>query len=216
MPPFCSWKRFVPLALVLVAAVALLNARSRVEILPPPVELSSFPLVLGPWQGIDLNLSQGELQVLGPGQFLLRNYLNTKNQSVANLFVAYFPSQRSGDTIHSPKNCIPGSGWAPLSSTYFPIRRPDGSTMVVNRYIVAKGGDRDLVFYWYLAHNRVAANEYYAKILLVRDAINLNRTDGSLIRVVVPISGRDENAAQSRGLDFIRQLLPVLDRFIPH
>ena len=215
MPPFCSWKRFVPVVILLAFAAALLETRDRNEIIPPHLELSSFPLFLPPWQGIDLTLSRGELEVLGPGQFLLRDYIDANDRSVVNLFVAYFPSQRSADTIHSPKNCIPGSGWAPISSGYFPIVRLDGSTMVVNRYIVAKGTDRDLVFYWYQAHSRVTANEYYAKILLVTDAVRLNRTDGSLVRVVVPISRAGENAAQSRGLDFIHLLLPVLDGYIP-
>ena len=210
-----SWKRFLPVVLLLAAAAALLEARERKEVLPPHRELSLFPATLGPWRGTDLPLSRGEGEVLGPGQFLWRDYFDSAKPPAVNLFIAFFPSQRSGDTIHSPKNCIPGSGWAPVSSSNFAIPRPDGSSMLVNRYIVAKGTDRDLVFYWYQAHGRVTANEYYAKIFLVTDAIRLNRTDGSLVRVVVPISKTGEEDAQSHGLDFIRLLLPVLDEYIP-
>lgn len=215
MAPIASWKRFLPVVLLLAAAAALLEARERKEILPPRQELSLFPSALGPWRGIELPLSRGEREVLGPGQFLWRDYFNSAEPSAVNLFIAFFPSQRSGDTIHSPKNCIPGSGWAPVSSSHFAIPRPDGSSMVVNRYVVAKGTDRDLVFYWYQAHGRVTANECYAKIFLVTDAIRLNRTDGSVVRVVVPISKAGEEVAQLRGLDFIRLVLPLLDGYIP-
>jgi EpsI family protein len=215
MPLLCSWKRFVPAALLLAAAAVLLEARDRNEILPSHEELSSFPQFLGPWQGIGLTLTPGELAVLGPGRFLLRDYVNPGDQSLLNLFVAFFPSQRSGDTIHSPKNCIPGSGWVPVSSSHIAIQRAGFKTIFVNRYIIAKGRDRDIVFYWYQAHGRVTANEYWAKIFLVADAIQLNRTDGALVRIVVPISSTGEDAAQSRGLEFIHQILPILDRYIP-
>lgn len=213
--PIATWKRLFPVILLLAAAAALLEARERKEILPAHQELSLFPTSLGPWQGTDLPLSRGEREVLGPGQFLWRDYFNSAQPSTVNLFIAFFPSQRSGDTIHSPKNCIPGSGWAPVSSGYYAIRRQDGSSMLVNRYIVAKGIERDLVFYWYQAHGRVTASEYYAKIFLVTDAIRLNRTDGSLVRVVVPITKAGEEDAQLRGLGFIRLLLPVLDGYTP-
>jgi len=215
MPLLCTWKRFLPVAILLAAAAVLLKARDRAEIVAPHEQLSSFPLTLGSLQGMNLTLTRGERAVLGPGEFLWRDYVDPANQSLVNLFVAFFPTQRSGDTIHSPKNCIPGSGWAPISSSYFPIQGADGSLIVVNRCIVAKGDDRDLVFYWYQGHGRVIANEYYAKILLVTDAIRLNRTDGALVRVVVPISRTGEGVAQSRGLEFTHLLLPVLDRYIP-
>ncbi|MBZ5700330.1 MAG: EpsI family protein [Acidobacteriia bacterium] len=211
-----SWQRFLPAALILAAAAAFLQARDRNEVLPERQDLSSLPMQIKSWQARDLTLTPGELEVLGPGQFLLRDYASAAAEPPVNLFIAFFPSQRSGDTIHSPKNCIPGSGWAPIQSGRISVPRADGSAISINRYIVAKGTSRDLVFYWYQAHGRVTPSEYWAKIFLVTDAIRLNRTDGALVRVVIPIAGADgEGAALAGGLEFIHQLLPLLDRTIP-
>ena len=211
-----SWQRFLPAVLFLSAAAVILEARDRNEVLPARGDLSSFPMQIRDWQAKDLTLSPGELEVLGPGQFLLRDYASAAVDPPMNLFIAFFPSQRSGDTIHSPKNCIPGSGWAPIESGRISVRRADGSTIWINRYIVAKGINRDLVFYWYQAHGRVTPSEYWAKIFLVRDAIQLNRTDGALVRVVTPITGADgEAAAQAGAMKFVSELLSSLDAYIP-
>jgi len=215
MRPLSSWRHFIPVVLALAATGAFLQARDGTEIVPPHDDLSSFPPQIQNWRGRDLHLTQGELEVLGPGQFLMRDY--DEPASAVNLFIAFFPSQRSGDTIHSPKNCIPGSGWTPSESGRISILRADGTSILVNRYIVAKGANRALVLYWYQAHGRVTASEYWAKVFLVADAIRLGRTDGALVRVVTPIHGEDGQAsAQAVALEFVHELLPLLDRYIPH
>src|SRR4029077_5978683 len=127
----------------------------------------------------------------------------------------FFPSQRTGDTIHSPKNCLPGSGWAPTQSGYTDLRRPDGSTITVNRYLIAKGSEQDFVLYWYQAHGRVTPSEYWAKIFLIADSIRRHRTDGALVRVVTPIGNGTEESAEVRALEFTHQVLPLLDSYIP-
>jgi EpsI family protein len=210
-----SWKRFLPVALLLAATAFALRARDRERALPPHRELSLLPMQLGTWQGRDLSFSQEELEVLGPGQFLLRNYVNSSRGAV-NLYIAFFPSQRTGDTIHSPKNCLPGSGWTPAESARISIDGPEGKAISINRYIVVNGDNRDLVFYWYQAHGRVTPSEYWAKIFLVEDAMRMNRTDGALIRILTPIAGsRDEAPAQARALEFAHLIVPMLDTYIP-
>lgn len=216
MSSLSSWRRFLPVVALLATSALVLQARDWKEVLPPHSDLSSFPSQLGDWQGRDVPFSSGELEVLGPGEFLLRDYVSSPSRPFVNLYVAFFPSQRSGDTIHSPKNCLPGSGWAPMQSSHISVTRPNGPTIWINRYIVANGDNRDLVFYWYQAHGRVTPSEYWAKIFLVADAIRLNRTDGALVRVLTPIaSPQDERSAQTRALEFIHEILPVLDRYIP-
>src|SRR5437764_9538068 len=115
--------------------------------------------------------------------------------------MAYFPTQRTGSTIHSPQNCLPGSGWVPVefSRVEVPLRGSDN--IRVNRYVIGKGLDRMLVIYWYQAHGRVVASEYWAKFYLVEDAIRMNRSDGALVRLMTPI-GQNESAAsaQQRGV----------------
>lgn len=209
-----QWVRFGAVLVLLVAVAIILHRRSKPEVLPARLPLSSFPLKIGTWSGTSLPISATELSVLGPGEFLMRDYETTAGDPV-NLYIAYFPSQRTGDTIHSPKNCLPGSGWTPLTSGRLRIQNPDGSTMTVNRYIVGKGLSRALVLYWYQAHGHVTASEYWAKLRLVEDAISLNRTDGALVRVVVPFTNEDVRPAQQTALAFIGQIQPMLDHYIP-
>lgn len=211
-----SWLRFLPVFLLLALTAVVLQARGWVEDLPEHTALSSFPAQLGSWQGIPRSLTPAELGVLGPGEFLLRDYLRSPSTPPVNLFIAYYLSQRSGDTIHSPQNCLPGGGWTPLQQSRVPIHLPQGGAISVNRIVIVQGLDRELVYYWYQAHGRVTPSEYWAKIYLVEDAIRMNRTDGAMVRVVTPIiPNESDKDADARALAFIRLVLPQLDRFIP-
>ena len=133
--------------------------------------------------------------------------------------IGYWQSQKQGDTIHSPQNCLPGAGWLPVSQGQLTMPRPGGEgTISVNRYVIQKGLDRQMVLYWYQSHGRIVASEYWGKVFLVTDAVRLNRTDGAVIRVITPIIGDGsgaEAAAETRAAGFTRDLLPLLDQFLP-
>ncbi len=209
--------RFAVTAVLLAATAIFLQARGRNEILPSREPLASLPYELGEWTGTDLPMQQDVLDILGPGDFLQRFYENTAaSQPYVDLFVAYFPSQRAGDTIHSPKHCLPGSGWLPTESSTISVSLPGREPFQANRYVIAKGDDRQLVLYWYWAHDRALASEYWAKFYLVADSIRLNRSDGSLVRVITPLLPNEAaEAAQQRLLSFAGNIVPRLDRYIP-
>ena len=216
MRPLGTWRQFIPVLMVLALPSLVLVRRGGKEILPRHQDLNAFPAQISGMQAQDLPFSQDELRVLGPGEFLLRNYRSPGGQAPINLYIAFFPSQRTGDTIHSPKNCLPGDGWMPLESQRIPLRNPDSSEISVERYLVGRGADRDVVLYWYQAHGRVTPSEYWAKIFLVTDAIRMNRTDGALVRVVVPVEpGANPAIAEKRGVDFAEAILPMLGSYIP-
>jgi len=201
---------------LLGATAVILHRHNSPEALVGRRSLSSFPLQIGLWRGGALPLTPAELNVLGPGDFLMREYRTPRLPEPVNLYIAYFPSQRTGDTIHSPKDCLPGAGWTPLVSGRLLIRNGDGSLMSVNRYIVGRDLSRALVLYWYQAHGRVTASEYVAKIRLVEDAVRMNRTDGALVRVVVPLAADGQlRSAQNTALAFIAKIQPILGQFIP-
>ena len=160
--------RFGIVAVLMLATALVLQAHSRAEFFPPRESLSSLPLQIDGWTGTESVLDQQTLDSLGPGEFLVRDYLNlSQPQPWINLYIAYFPSQKAGDTIHSPNHCLPGAGWVPTSREVVPITRPDGSSFPVNRYVVSKSGERRLVLYWFQAHGRTVASEYWAKYYLV-------------------------------------------------
>jgi len=209
--------RFLLIAGLLSATALFLQARGRSELLPSREPLSSLPNQLGPWAGTDVPLESEVREILGPGDFLQRFYENTSaNQPAVDLFIAYFPSQRTGDTIHSPKHCLPGSGWLPVENSRISISFPTTALFEANRYVIAKGDDRQLVLYWYLSHDRAVASEYRAKFYLVADSIRLDRSDGALVRVITPLShGESVDVAQQRLLSFAGDLSPLLGRYIP-
>ena len=202
---------------LMLATALVLQAHSRGEYFPPRASLSSLPLQIDGWMGIDSVLDQQTLDILGPGEFLVRDYDNASQpQPWINLYIAYFPTQRAGDTIHSPNHCLPGAGWIPTSREVIRIARRDGSSFPVNRYVVSKSGERQLVLYWFQAHGRAVASEYWAKYYLVSDSIRMNRSDGGLVRLMTPIlDGESPDVAQARMMKLGSQFLPLLDSYIP-
>jgi EpsI family protein len=209
--------RFVIAVALMAAAALVLQAHSRTEFFPSRQPLHSLPLTLGPWTGQAFSLDQHTLDILGKGEFLLRDYENASQpQPPIGLFIAYFPSQKTGDTIHSPNHCLPGAGWVPTLRQVVQISRPDGSSFPANRYVVSKEGNRQLVLYWFQAHGRAVASEYWAKYYLVADSIRMNRSDGALVRLMSPMyPGETPDAAQARVMQVGSQLLPLLDNYIP-
>jgi EpsI family protein len=209
--------RFVLVALLLSVTALFLQGRTGKEVIAPRQLLSEFPQELGPWTGNNVPIAQDALEVLGPGDFLLRVYHNqTRPEPYVDLFIAYFPSQRAGDTIHSPKHCLPGAGWLPLESSRIRVPIAGRTAVPMNRYVIGKGDDRQLVLYWYYAHERAVASEYSAKFYLVADSIRMNRSDGAMIRLTTPLrNGESSDQAEQRLLSFANEISPQLDRFIP-
>jgi EpsI family protein len=211
-----STARFAFAALLIAGAAIFLQARARSEVFPPRLPLKQFPAQLGGWTGTDVAIDKDVLEILGPGDFLVRIYQNQQKTPYIDLFIAYFRSQRAGDTIHSPQHCLPGSGWEPIENQRITLSMPGHQSFPANRYLIAKGDSRQLVLYWFWAHNRGVASEYWAKFYLVADSIKMNRSDGALVRITTPmVPGETVDAAQQRILPFAGEVMPLLDGYIP-
>jgi EpsI family protein len=207
--------RLLTAALLLTGAALLLHARGNSDFIPKSDPLAQVPQMIGRWTGSDIEIDRETLDVLGAGDFLSRAYSGQGQQPI-DLFIAYFPTQRTGVTIHSPKNCLPGAGWVFESSRYVDLTDVTGKSHRVGEYVIANGDDRQFVIYWYQAHGRSIPNEYVAKVYMATDALRLNRTDGALVRVTTPIDSREAmSAARTRAEAFTAQLTPLLPRFIP-
>ncbi len=209
--------RFWTVVALLAGTALLLHARGDSDLIPASEPLSQVPRTIDGWSGTDVDIDPETRDVLGSGDFLSRIYTQDGAVQPIGLFIGYFPTQRTGATIHSPKNCLPGAGWAFESSRYVKLSDADGKAHQVGEYIIGNGEVRQFVIYWYQAHGRSVANEYMAKIYLVTDAIRLHRTDGALVRVITPIgSGEGTPGARTRAEKFAAQLIPSLPRFIPN
>ena len=208
--------RFLSVAALMLAVGVFLQARGRLERIPERQELADLPQRVGEWAGRDRPIQPEVRQVLGNGDFLARIYSRSPEEPFIELFVAYFPTQRTGSTIHSPQNCLPGAGWIPLESGRIQISAPGEQPVAVNRYLMGRGLDRMLILYWYQAHSRIVASEYWAKFYLVADSIRMNRSDGALVRLTTPLApGEDPQAGERRLLEFARSIGPTLDAYIP-
>jgi EpsI family protein len=208
--------RFWTVVLLLAATALLLHTRANTDVNPPSEPLSQLPYVLAGWTGSDQPIDQETRDVLGAGDFLSRIYTQGAQAEPISLFIGYFPTQRTGQTIHSPKHCLPGAGWVFKSSDYVDLAGADGRPHRVGEYVIANGEMRQFVIYWYQAHGRSVASEYMAKIYMAADAMRMNRTDGALVRVITPVAPSEDIAeARRRAEGFAMRLAPLLPRFIP-
>lgn len=200
---------------LLILQTLVLYGFSRRESVPSMRPLSTFPQTFGEWRLAQENVVEKEVEdVLKADDLLNRTYIGPGGY--ANLFVAFFKSQRTGQAPHSPKNCLPGSGWVPeVSDTVAVPVAGIAGPIRVNRYVVQKGDEKSLVMYWYQSRNRIVASEYEAKFYVVADAIRYNRTDTALVRVVVPVSGDQRDAANSTAIRFVQDSFPLLQQALP-
>lgn len=223
--------RFWTVIVLLLVAFFVLNHRGDADNVPASEPLSLLPETIGHWTGHDIPLDTATLEVLGKGDFLNRVYLKPlpaamqnnplapvyDNSLAVSLFIGYFPTQRTGQTIHSPQHCLPGAGWTFDSEKYTTLQDIHGKTYHVGEYVISNGEQRQYVIYWYQAHGRSIPNEYKAKAYMVADAIRMNRTDGALVRVITPILPTETLAtAKARAVHFTAQMVPFLPRFIPN
>src|SRR5882724_12713663 len=192
---------FVVLSTCLIVQASLFYGFSRGEKVPSYVPFAGFPAEIGGWRMVRQGVIQQDVRdILRADDYITREY-QTPSQETASLFVAYFNSQRAGQTPHSPKNCLTGSGWVWTVADTIPVTIPGRAPIIVNRYLVSKGDSRSLVLFWYQSRDRVVASEYRAAALTAWDAVRYNRTDTALVRVVVPVANRGDAAATKTGVE---------------
>lgn len=199
----------------LVIQSALLYSSIRAEFVPSSRPLAELPRTLAPWTMVQESFVDKEtMDVLRADDTLNRIYQGPTGAQ-ASLFVAAFRTQRNGKSPHSPKNCLPGSGWTQLSSDDYSIDVGLPAPIVVNRYVIVHGEERELVLYWYQSRSRIVADEFKAKFWVVADAMRFNRTDTALVRVIVGIVNNDEDAATRTGVNFVQAFFNTLRQYLP-
>lgn len=205
------------LTVILLLQVAMVYGFTRTEVVPQNRPLSEAPAQFGSWVLRQEGVVEKEIQdVLKADELLTRSYASSEQGIGAHLFVAYFRSQRTGQAPHSPKNCLPGSGWVPSLSDIVNVSIPGRSEPIeVNRYVVGKGEQKSLVLYWYQSRDRVVASEYRAKFYVIADALRYNRTDTALVRVVMPIVDNDVERSNKAAVDFIQSFYTPLRQHFP-
>lgn len=190
----------------------------RTEKVPKVAPLIDFPARIGDWvQDREVPLDQETLGILKSDDTLQRSYVNFKERRAVWLFIAFFKTQRTGQSPHSPKNCLPGGGWEPLINDRPAIEVPgEARPITINRYVVQRGTDKSAVLYWYQSHGRVVANEFAAKFWSVADALRYDRSDTALVRITTDIgAGGDVETAVQTDYAFARSVFPALIKQLP-
>lgn len=205
----------VLLVLILVAGVLVNGWAYLGEAHVERKELKDFPQAIGAWQktGSDKILDNATLEVLRASDYLLRDFQKPQGQ-IANLYVGYYATQRTGASYHSPLNCLPGSGWMLSEPAKATIALPDGRSFVANKYVIQNGEFKSLMIYWYQGRGRNVASEYWGKVYTVFDSVRLRRSDGAMVRVTVPIRNSEAEAEQA-AIEFASGAAAVMPQFVP-
>ena len=189
----------------------------RQELTPQRTAFSEFPVQFADWQGRPEPMEQVYIDALKFTDYALINFKNSHGD-VINLYSAYYESQRKGESVHSPRSCLPGGGWEIQSLTQVdvPNATVDGVPLRVNRALISYGDQKQLVYYWFQQRGRVMTNEFLVKWYMLIDAIFMHRTDGALVRVIAPLTpGGDVSRLDGALNEFTADIAPMLSRYIP-
>jgi EpsI family protein len=210
-------KHFWAMVVLLIAGGAVVNFWAAAgEARVARHALGEFPSDVGQWRqlGRDARFDAATEAVLRADDYVSRDY-STSDGGVASLYVGYYLTQRTGATYHSPLNCLPGSGWEMGEASTVEVNPGGGvPAFTANRYIIQHGNDRQIMLYWYQGRGRAVASEYWDKVYTVLDSIRLRRSDGAMVRVLVPVRGSEERALETANA-FAAQVAPNLAPYVP-
>ena len=208
-------KQFWLIAFILVIAILYLRVYTTIEAVPLTDDIDNFPKQVGSFTMTGSSeFSEGVLQELGVSSYINRDYRD-KDGYKLSLYWGYYEVQKEGSLIHSPKHCMPGSGWNPVNSEIITIQDPNSNnTYKINKILFQKGMDKISMLYWYQGRNRIVANEYLDRYFLIQDAILRQRSEGSLIRIIGPWIETGESEKKQH--EFAIDLFKLLEKQLPN
>ncbi|MGH7467506.1 MAG: exosortase C-terminal domain/associated protein EpsI [Longimicrobiales bacterium] len=211
-----KWLRWAPAGVLALGRLLSLGLRPQLE-MPLRMALSeAVPRQIAAYRGTDHEMTAVDRQTAGVTNYLVRTYQTPQAESATpafSVYAGYYDRQTRDQTIHSPKNCLPGSGWEALASSTARVTTSLG-VVTVNRYLVQRGEQRALVLYWYQGRGRIEFNEYKVKAHLLQDAAFRRRSEEALLRIVVPFKD-SELSALGLATAIAAELVPAIDRVLP-
>jgi EpsI family protein len=205
--------RLLIVAACVLATSGYLRVLAVSDVALPAPRLAALPLHVGEWHGRDEGRLDPESEaILQADAYTLRTY--GRGGPSLSLFVAYYGTQRAGHTMHSPLNCLPGTGWSWVNRDRLRVATESGREIEVNRNLASKDGVSALVYYWYQSRGRTIASDYRNKLMLMYDALALHRSDGAIVRIVMPAAPGDPVPGQEAE-SFIRAAHGALTAHLP-
>ena len=208
-----TYQRTITIIAIMLITAMLTGFASHSERIAPNKPFSEFPLEIGQWKGVKGEMDQKVYNILGIEDYILADYRKTSRETV-NLYVGFYQSQKEGDIIHSPKNCMPGAGWKITETSIETIKMDDTENIKAIKLLLQKGAEKQIVLYWFQSRGRIISSEYMQKIWLVIDSVTKHRTDGSFVRLISPVAV-DESTTLKVLKEFANKVYPVLNEHIP-
>ncbi len=210
---------FAAVALICMAALGSTYLDEREEIIPERERFISFDLNINEWSGRTIPVESIYLDVLQMEDYLSAQFVNEQQESLVDVWIAYYSTQRKGVAIHSPKTCLPGGGWKIETFQQIVVDDVPGAVnneVAVNRTIMTQDRSRLLVYYWFKQRERNITNEYAMKWYLFWDSLTRKRTDGALLRLIVNVPEDADLDKQEEILqDFMRDSFTSLTEYVP-
>ena len=217
MKAFFYPPQFLAAIVLMGATLAFSQGIDFREKIPISKSFDEFPLDIGEWSGVRSAFGKNILEALDLSDYISVDYRNGSGKNV-NFYVAYYESQRKGESIHSPASCLPGGGWEykQAGKTTLFLSQDKKETMNVNQAFMQLGDMKQLSYYWFPKGGRILTNAYQLKLYTFWDALTKQRTDGALVRLITSVYDSEELAdAEERLQGFARKIQPVLSQFLP-
>lgn len=200
----------------MILTIVFIGYMSHSENIQPNKSFSLFPKKIEDWYGEEYQLDQKIYDILGVTDSIIYKYSNPEGQQV-ELYIGFYKSQKEGCLIHSPKNCMPGSGWnlVKIEKSSIFIDDSNRQEIAFNDVLLQKGNEKQIMFYWFQGRGRYITSEYMQKVYLVIDSITKHRTDEAFIRVIAPVIDDNEKETRRYLIDFTRLLVPLMQEYLP-
>lgn len=211
-----GWRVAAPVAAVLLLCGLFVNwFAARAEPVLARRPLAEFPATLGDWRqrGSEIKFDPQTEAVLRTSDYTMREYLSPEGR-MANLYVGYYASQRTGATYHSPQNCLPGAGWVLSDPQVVDVTTATGVRFSVNRYLIRNGNYTEVMLYWYQGRGRIEPSEYRDKLNTIWDSVTRRRSDGAMVRIMTAAGG-DNVSAEKAAANLAARLAEQLPPFVP-
>jgi exosortase D (VPLPA-CTERM-specific) len=211
-----SSPQFIVGSVLLVLTLSISLGVEFREKMPASKHFSQFPLTVGAWAGTRQHMEEMFIKSLDLSDYTMIDFKSADGKRVG-FYVAYYESQRKGESIHSPETCLPGGGWVFKEAGDRKISLSGGKAIAVNSAFMEKAGEKQLAYYWFPQRGRVLTNAYQLKIFTFWDALTKHRTDGALVRLITPVYDTEDPAEADRRLAaFTQEIVPVVNQFIPN
>ena len=195
----------------------LLQVSQSVKEIPIKRPLDQFPQKIGKWNLENKHaLSNQVIKMIGVDDYISYDYASPDG-SIVNLYVSYFKALGKTGGYHSPRDCLPASGWniVSIKPLKLEVHHSENGPIHVNSMIIQKGTEKQVVLYWFQNRGRIIASEYWDKIYMVLDAILKGRRDGSFIRIMTRTQEGNISETPAYLEEFAEQVMIILEEYLP-